>query len=58
MAAKELGMQPKYRIINRPMFKVAGWFDTATRELFEMPYQCEFDYAFDSTKFTSIRVPP
>jgi nucleoside-diphosphate-sugar epimerase len=53
LAAKEFGMQPKYRVINRPMFKVAGWFDTATRELYEMLYQYEFDYVFDSTKFMS-----
>src|SRR5216684_1550851 len=53
LAAKEFGMQPKYRVINRPMFRVAGWFDTATRELYEMLYQYEFDYVFDSTKFNS-----
>jgi hypothetical protein len=32
---------------------VAGWFDTTVRELYEMLYQYEFDYIFDSTKFTS-----
>ena len=51
LAAKEFQTQPKYRAINRPMFWVAGWFDTATRELYEMLYQYEFDYVFDSTKF-------
>jgi len=53
LAAKEFGVQPKYRVINRPMFKVAGLFDTATRELYEMLYQYELDYVFDSTKFNS-----
>jgi nucleoside-diphosphate-sugar epimerase len=51
LAAKEFRTQPKYRVITRPMFWVAGWFDTATRELYEMLYQYEFDYVFDSTKF-------
>src|SRR5712692_7720341 len=53
LAANAFGVQPKYRVINRPMFRLAGWFDTATRELYEMLYQYEFDYVFDSTKFTS-----
>ena len=51
LAAKEFRTQPKYRILTRPMLWVAGWFDTATQELFEMLYQYEFDYVFDSTKF-------
>ena len=51
LAAREFRTQPKYRVISRPMFWVAGWFDTATRELYEMLYQYEFDYVFDSTKF-------
>jgi nucleoside-diphosphate-sugar epimerase len=41
-----------YRVLTRPMIRVAGWFDTTTRELYEMLYQYEFDYIFDSTKFT------
>jgi nucleoside-diphosphate-sugar epimerase len=51
LAAKEFRTQPKYRILTRPMLWVAGRFDTATQELFEMLYQYEFDYVFDSTKF-------
>jgi nucleoside-diphosphate-sugar epimerase len=53
LAANEFRTQPKYRVINWPMLKLAGWFDTAKRELSEMLYQYEFDYVFDSTKFTS-----
>jgi len=53
LAATEFGVPPKYRVINRPMFRLAGLFDTATRELYEMLYQYEFDYVFDSTKFNS-----
>jgi nucleoside-diphosphate-sugar epimerase len=51
LAATEFGRQPKYRVLNRPMLGVAGWFDTTIRELYEMLYQYEFDYVFDSTKF-------
>jgi nucleoside-diphosphate-sugar epimerase len=49
--AKEFGAQPNYRVLNRPLLWMAGWFDTAVRELHEMLYQYEFDYVFDSTKF-------
>ncbi len=41
LAAAEFGMQPKYHLINRPMFRVAGL------------YQYEFDYVFDLTKFNN-----
>jgi nucleoside-diphosphate-sugar epimerase len=51
LAANEFGTQPKYRVLTRPMVWVAGWFDTNIRELYEMLYQYEFDYVFDSTKF-------
>ena len=53
LVAKEFGTQPKYRVLTRPMLRVAGWFDTTVRELYEMLYQYEFDYIFDSTKFTT-----
>src|SRR5438552_4036485 len=53
LVAKEFGAQPKYRVLTRPMLRVAGWFDTTVRELYEMLYQYEFDYIFDSTKFTT-----
>jgi nucleoside-diphosphate-sugar epimerase len=51
LVANEFGTQPKYRALTRPMIWVAGWFDTTIRELYEMLYQYEFDYVFDSTKF-------
>jgi len=53
LVAKEFRTQPKYRVLTRPMLRVAGWFDTTVRELYEMLYQYEFDYIFDSTKFTT-----
>ncbi len=59
LVAKEFDTQPKYRVLTRPMLRLAGWFDTTVRELYEMLYQYEFDYIFDSTKFTAtFRVQP
>jgi nucleoside-diphosphate-sugar epimerase len=51
MAAEEFGLRPKYRVLGRPMIKLAGFFDAPTRELYEMLYQDDSDYLFDSTKF-------
>ena len=34
------------------MLWLAGWFDTTVRESYEMLYQYESEYIFDSTKFT------
>jgi nucleoside-diphosphate-sugar epimerase len=51
MVAREFGVQPQYRVLNKAMIKVAGWFDTTIGELYEMLYQSNFDYIFDSTKF-------
>jgi nucleoside-diphosphate-sugar epimerase len=52
LAAREFGTQPKYRVLTRPMLWLAGWFDTTVRESYEMLYQYESEYIFDSTKFT------
>jgi nucleoside-diphosphate-sugar epimerase len=51
MAAKEFGVAPKFRVLNRPMLKMAGWFDPLVRESYEMLYQSDAPYLFDSTKF-------
>jgi len=51
-AAKEFGVQPKYRVLSRPMVRIAGWFDSDVRESYEMLYQSESEYLFDSSKFT------
>jgi len=52
MAADEFHVAPKYRVLNRAMVWGAGWFDSNIREVYEMLYQYESDYIFDSTKFT------
>jgi nucleoside-diphosphate-sugar epimerase len=51
LVAREFKIQPKYRVLNRPMVWVGGWFDTNVRELYEMLYQYDAGYIFDSTKF-------
>ncbi|MDB5092330.1 MAG: hypothetical protein JWO85_431 [Candidatus Eremiobacteraeota bacterium] len=52
LAAGALRTQPRYQVLSRPIVWVAGRFDVTVRELYEMLYQYEFDYVFDSTKFT------
>jgi nucleoside-diphosphate-sugar epimerase len=51
MAAQAFGVPPRYRIFSRPMLKVAGWFDKTIAESYEMLYQSDSEYLFDSTKF-------
>ena len=53
MVAKEFGVEPKYRVLSRPLIKVAGLFDSDIRESYEMLYQSEAEYLFDSTKFSN-----
>jgi len=51
IAAKELGVAAKYSVLSRPMLRVAGWFNPLVRESYEMLYQSDSPYLFDSTKF-------
>lgn len=51
IAASELGVKPNYSVLKKWMIKAAGLFDKTIYELYEMLYQSEFDYYFDSTKF-------
>ena len=53
MAAAAFGVKPKYRVLGKPLLRVAGWFDPRIRESYEMLYQSEFPYVFDSTKFAT-----
>lgn len=52
MVAKAFGIEPKYRILRRPMIKIAGLFAPDIRESYEMLYQSDAEYLFDSTKFS------
>jgi nucleoside-diphosphate-sugar epimerase len=51
MAAREFGVAPNYRVLNRPMLWAAGLFNSDIRESHEMLYQSESPYLFDSSKF-------
>jgi len=52
MVAKEFGVEPNYRVLSRPLLKVAGWFDSNVRGSYEMLYQSDSQYLFDSSKFS------
>lgn len=51
LAAQAFGVPARHRVLNRPMLKVAGWFDKTIVESYEMLYQSDSEYLFDSTKF-------
>ena len=51
MAAQAFGMKPRHKILNRGMIKVGGWFNPLVRELYEMLYQYDSPYRFDSSRF-------
>jgi nucleoside-diphosphate-sugar epimerase len=51
IAARALAVAPKFRVLNRPMLKVFGWFNPPVRESYEMLYQSDSPYLFDSSKF-------
>jgi nucleoside-diphosphate-sugar epimerase len=52
MVANAFGVKPRYRVLNRPLIKIAGLFDSNIRESYEMLYQSDSEYLFDSTKFS------
>lgn len=51
LAAQEFGVPPKYRVLSRPMLKIVGWFNSDVGESYEMLYQSDSPYLFDSSKF-------
>jgi nucleoside-diphosphate-sugar epimerase len=53
LVAENLGIQPDYSILKKWMLKMAGIFNKTISESYEMLYQSEFDYYFDSTKFNN-----
>ena len=42
---------PKYRVLSRPMIRLAGLFNSNVGESYEMLYQSDSPYLFDSSKF-------
>jgi nucleoside-diphosphate-sugar epimerase len=51
IASKELGVTPRTSVLTKWMMRLAGLADKTIRESYEMLYQSEFDYVFDSSKF-------
>jgi nucleoside-diphosphate-sugar epimerase len=50
-AATELQKTSRYTVLPKWMIRLGGIFDRTTAELYEMLYQYESDYVFDSSKF-------
>ncbi len=51
IAAKELNVEAKTAVLNKYIIKIAGLFNKTISEVYEMLYQNEYEYYFDSTKF-------
>jgi nucleoside-diphosphate-sugar epimerase len=51
--ANGLGVDPAYTVLNKWTLKLAGLFDNIIAESYEMLYQCESNYIFDSDKFNT-----
>ena len=49
--AKEMNVEPNYKVIPKWMLNVGGIFNPMLREIGEMSYQYDRDYFFDSSKF-------
>lgn len=51
MAARAMGVAARYRVLGRPMVKMVGWFNPMVGEVYEMMYQNDAPYLFDSSKY-------
>lgn len=49
--SQELGVKPKYRTVSKFMVSLLGLFIPIMRESYEMLYQYDKDYVFNSDKF-------
>lgn len=49
--AEQMNVTPKYMVVPKWMVKITGWFMPIMREIYEMLYQNDRDYFFDSSKF-------
>lgn len=50
-AAEAMGVAPNYRVLHPLMVRVFGWFDPVVGEIYEMLYQNDSPYLFDSSKY-------
>ncbi|NLC85984.1 MAG: NAD-dependent epimerase/dehydratase family protein [Bacteroidales bacterium] len=53
LAAKEIGVNAKYSILTKSFMRFGKLFSKIASEAYEMLYQNEFPYHFDSTKFNN-----
>jgi nucleoside-diphosphate-sugar epimerase len=53
MAAEALGVAPRYRILSPTMVRLVGLFQPVVGEIYEMLYQNDSPYLFDSSKFAA-----
>jgi nucleoside-diphosphate-sugar epimerase len=51
LAAQAFHLPAKYRVLGRPMMRIGGWFNPMVAESYEMLYQNDSPYLFDSGKF-------
>ncbi len=51
LAAREFGIEPRYRVLKAWMMRAAGFLNPLARESVEMLYQNNSEYLFDSDKF-------
>jgi nucleoside-diphosphate-sugar epimerase len=51
IAAQAMNREPKYRILSPLMVRMYGWFKPVVGELYEMLYQNDSPYVFDSSKY-------
>jgi len=52
LVAGAMGAPLKYRVLSKPMVRVVGWFKPLVGEVYEMLYQNDSPYLFDSSKYT------
>ncbi len=50
-AAVAMGVAPKYRVLHPLMVRIYGWFNPVVGEIYEMLYQNDSPYLFDSSKY-------
>jgi nucleoside-diphosphate-sugar epimerase len=51
LSAAALNKPGRFSVLSKWLVRLGGIFDKTTSELYEMLYQYEFDYLFDSSKF-------
>jgi nucleoside-diphosphate-sugar epimerase len=50
-AAQAMNRAPKYRVLSPLMVRLFGWFNPVVGEIYEMLYQNDSPYVFDSSKY-------